>query len=137
MCYHTGGIFYLVVKGLLQAFTYLDLRVLDLRMLRLKLFHSGEEYKQSNDNAGDPTDGPNQVQEGQVGYQGEHHIHPEETESAHKDQGGDGGHHRSSHTPQSGGKHIVDTADKVGAGDQDHFLAGIFDHCGIIRHKAG
>ena len=66
-----------------------------------EIFYSGEENKQRYDNEGNTTDGPHQIQEGQIRHQ------------------------RSSHTPQSGGEHIVNTADKVGAGNQDHLLTGI------------
>ena len=105
--------------------------------MRFEIFYSGEENKQRYDNAADPADGPHQIQEGQIGHQGEYHIHPEETEGAHKDQCGDGRHQGSSHTPQSGGKHIVNTADKIGTGNQDHFLAGISNDRRFIGHNAG
>ena len=88
-------------------------------MVRLEVFDSGEEYKQSYDNAGNPADRPYQIQESQITlHQGiVHHIHPEEPESTHEYQGSDCGYDGSSHATQSGSENIVNAADKICTGN--------------------
>ena len=64
-------------------------------------------------------------------------VHPHETQDAHIEKRGNGGHKRLFKALQRARHHVIDAADEVGARDQQHFLAGVGDHRGIGRHQRG
>ena len=87
------------------------------------------------DDTQNPADGPNGIEECQVGDQREDGIDPNKPQGAHKDQRGNGGNGGLSDASEDAGQHFVDAADEIGAGNDDHLLSGESDHFRAVRHQ--
>jgi len=100
-----------------------------------KLFSLLEKDDQQAENRKHPTNGPAQVEKCKIRQQREHNIHPGKAKAKQKYQCRDSRGYGPSHSPEGSTDDIIDAADKVGAGNDNHFLSGKRNDFPVRRHQ--